>query len=391
MKALQSFLDNIRPNFQKGGRWHFLHSTFDAFETFLFVPNQVTLGGCHIRDAIDMKRAMITVVIALMPALCFGIWNVGYQHFLSIGQEVSFGQLVLFGLKKILPIIAVSYVVGLGIEFAVAQIRCHEVNEGFLVSGMLIPMVMPADVPLWMVALATAFAVIIGKEVFGGTGMNFFNPALLARAFVFFSYPSFISGDQIWISEFTQGSNVVDGFSGATPLAKVALGELPFSTIQIQQMFFGIIPGSIGETSTFAILFGAAILIFTGIASWRIMLSVALGGLLMGGLFNLLGSSPYMQMPAYQHLLLGGFAFGAVFMATDPVTAAQTNRGKWVYGFMIGGITVLIRVLNPAYPEGMMLAILFMNAFAPLIDYYVVQANIRQRLKKKMLSENAKK
>ncbi|MGL5959361.1 MAG: RnfABCDGE type electron transport complex subunit D, partial [Bacteroidales bacterium] len=306
MKILQSFLDKIRPNFQKGERWHFLHSTFDAVETFLYVPNHVTKVGCHIRDAIDMKRAMITVVIALMPALCFGIWNVGYQHFLSIGQEVSFWQLVLFGLQKVIPIISVSYIVGLGIEFAVAQMRNHEVNEGFLVSGMLIPMVMPADVPLWMVALATAFAVIIGKEVFGGTGMNFFNPALLARAFVFFSYPSFISGDQIWISEFSTGVNVVDGFSGATPLAQAALGELPFSANQVQQMFLGVIPGSIGETSTLAILLGACILLFTGIASWRIMLSVALGGLLMGGILNFIGANSYMQMPAYLHLITGG-------------------------------------------------------------------------------------
>ncbi|MGL4909346.1 MAG: NADH:ubiquinone reductase (Na(+)-transporting) subunit B [Bacteroidales bacterium] len=388
MKILQSFLDKIRPNFQKGERWHFLHSTFDAVETFLYVPNHVTKVGCHIRDAIDMKRAMITVVIALMPALCFGIWNVGYQHFLSIGQEVSFWQLVLFGLQKVVPIISVSYIVGLGIEFAVAQMRNHEVNEGFLVSGMLIPMVMPADVPLWMVALATAFSVIIGKEVFGGTGMNFFNPALLARAFVFFSYPSFISGDQIWISEFSTGVNVVDGFSGATPLAQAALGELPFSANQVQQMFLGVIPGSIGETSTLAILLGACILLFTGIASWRIMLSVALGGLLMGGILNFIGANSYMQMPAYLHLITGGFAFGAVFMATDPVTAAQTNKGKWFYGVAIGIMAVLIRVLNPAYPEGMMLAILFMNAFAPLVDHYVVQANVKRRQKRVFMSKN---
>ncbi|MDR2937615.1 MAG: NADH:ubiquinone reductase (Na(+)-transporting) subunit B [Prevotellaceae bacterium] len=385
MNALRKFVDSVKPNFEKGGKLHFLHSTFDAFETFLFVPNTVSVKGAHIRDSIDMKRTMIVVCTALLPALLFGIWNVGFQHFLSINQEVGFWGVFGFGLGKVLPMIVVSYVVGLGIEFAAAQIRGHEVNEGFLVTGLLIPMVMPADLPLWMLALATAFAVVIGKEVFGGTGMNIFNPALLARAFVFFSYPSFISGDKIWIAGLTKGEGVVDGFSGATPLAKAMLEQLPFSAMETQNMILGTIPGAIGETSKLAILLGAALLIFTGIASWRIMLSVVAGGYLTGLLFNAVGGNAYMDMPAYYHLLMGGFAFGAVFMATDPVTASQTNRGKWIYGFIIGVMAVVIRVLNPAYPEGMMLAILLMNAFAPLIDYYVVQGNIKRREKRALL------
>jgi Na+-transporting NADH:ubiquinone oxidoreductase subunit B len=324
---------------------------------------------------------MIVVVSALIPALLFGMWNVGYQHYLSIGQEVGIWSVFFFGFLKVLPIIIVSYVVGLGIEFVVAQIRGHEVNEGFLVTGMLIPLVMPVDVPLWMVALATAFAVIIGKEVFGGTGMNIFNPALLARAFVFFAYPSYISGDKIWIAGLSGGEGIVDNFSGATPLAQAYEGA-SFSPLQIQDMILGTIPGSIGETSVIAILIGAAILIFTGVGSWKIMLSVALGGLLTGLLLNLMGANSYMELPAYYHLLMGGFAFGAVFMATDPVTAAQTESGKWIYGCLIGGMAVVKRDFNPAYTEGMMLSILFMNAFAPLIDHYVVQYNISRRLKR---------
>jgi Na+-transporting NADH:ubiquinone oxidoreductase subunit B len=382
MKAIRNFFDNIRSDFEKEGRLHFLHSTFEAFESFLFVPKTVTNGGCHVRDAIDLKRTMTVVIMALMPALLFGIWNVGFQHYLSINQEVDFWSVFLYGLGKVLPMLAVSYIVGLGIEFAVAQIRGHEVNEGFLVSGILIPMVMPPDVPLWMLALATAFAVIIGKEVFGGTGMNIFNPALLARAFIFFSYPSHISGDTIWIGGLSGGAGVVDGFSGATPLAKAAAGTLPFSDMEVGKMFWGFIPGSIGETSTAAILLGAALLLFTGIGSARIMFSVVAGGYLTGLLFNLIGANAYMSIPAYQHLIMGGFAFGAVFMATDPVTASQTKTGKWIYGFLIGVMAIMIRVLNPAYPEGMMLAILFMNAFAPLIDHCVVQANISRRLKR---------
>jgi Na+-transporting NADH:ubiquinone oxidoreductase subunit B len=382
MNVLRKYVDKLKPNFEKGGKLHFLHSTFDAFETFLFVPDTVSARGTHIRDAIDMKRTMTVVIMALVPALLFGMWNVGFQHYLSVNQEVAFFNVFWFGFCKVLPMIVVSYVVGLGIEFAAAQIRGHEVNEGFLVSGLIIPMVMPADLPLWMLALATAFAVIIGKEVFGGTGMNIFNPALLARAFVFFSYPSFISGDKIWVAGLTKGQDVIDGFSGATPLAKAMEGQLPFSPIEVQEMFLGIIPGAIGETSTAAILLGAALLIFTGVGSWRIMLSVVAGGYLTGLLFNLIGANAYMDMPAYQHLIMGGFAFGAIFMATDPVTASQTNKGKWIYGFLIGVMAVVIRVLNPAYPEGMMLAILLMNAFAPLIDYYVVQANIKRRAKR---------
>ncbi|MDR1225490.1 MAG: NADH:ubiquinone reductase (Na(+)-transporting) subunit B [Prevotellaceae bacterium] len=387
MKALRSFIDGIKPKFEKGGKYHFLHSTFDAFETFLYVPDTVTTKGAHVRDAIDLKRTMSVVVMALVPALLFGMWNVGFQHFLSIGTQVSFWEVFWFGFFKVLPIVVVSYVVGLGIEFVAAQIRGHEVNEGFLVTGMLIPLVMPADVPLWMVTLATAFAVIIGKEVFGGTGMNVFNPALLARAFVFFAYPSYISGDKIWIAGLNKGEGIVDGFSGATPLAKAAAGER-FSSMQVWDMFAGFIPGSIGETSTIAILLGAALLIITGVGSWRIMVSVVAGGLCTGLLFNAVGANAYMQLPAYCHLIMGGFAFGAVFMATDPVSAAQTNTAKWIYGFLIGVLAVIIRVVG-GFPEGMMLAILFMNAFAPLIDYCVVQSHISRRLKRAAAAQKA--
>lgn len=379
MKALRKQLDKIKPQFQKGGKFEKLHSTFDAFETFLFVPDKTTSHGSHIRDSIDMKRTMSLVVIALIPALLFGIWNVGHQHFLSHGETVAFWDKVLYGLWKVLPIIVVSYVTGLAIEFGFAQVRHHEVNEGFLVSGMLIPLVVPPDIPLWMVALATAFAVIIGKEVFGGTGMNILNPALTARAFLFFAYPAQISGDKVWIAE------KADAFSGATPLAEAAAGigaETVNFTHRFMEMFMGTIPGSIGETSTLAILIGAAILVFTGVGSLRIMVSVALGGIFMGGLLNLVSVNAYMDVPFYYHLVMGGFAFGMVFMATDPVTASQTNKGKIIYGFLIGVMAVLIRVLNPAYPEGMMLAILLMNVFAPLIDHYVVEANIKRRLKR---------
>ena len=387
MKGLRNFVDKIKPNFEKGGKFGKLHSTFDAFETFLFVPNTVTKRGAHIRDCNDMKRVMIVVVLALIPALLFGMYNVGLQHFRAMGDVAAAGavmQCFWFGFLKVLPIIIVSYVVGLGIEFAFAQARGHEVNEGFLVSGMLIPLVMPVDVPLWMVAIATAFAVIIGKEVFGGTGMNVFNPALLARAFIFFAYTPYISGEKVWIAGLSKGVGIVDGFSGATPLTNasesvVTGGAINWGGTTPLDWFFGFIPGSIGETSTLAILIGAAILLYTGVASWRIMLSVFAGGYLMGLLFNLIGANAYMEIPAYYHLLLGGFAFGAVFMATDPVTSAQTNKGKFIYGFMIGAIAVMIRVVNPGYPEGMMLSILFMNALAPLIDYYVVQGNIRRR------------
>jgi Na+-transporting NADH:ubiquinone oxidoreductase subunit B len=379
MKWLRDVLDNLKPNFEKGGKFPWLHSTFDAFETFAFVPKTTTSCGAHFRDALDMKRTMTMVILALMPALLFGTYNIGYQHFHSINPSLAFfdgfWDNLWYGIVKVLPIIVVSYVVGLSIEFGFAQWRKHEVNEGFLVTGMLIPLVMPPDVPLWQVALATAFAVVIGKEVFGGTGMNFLNPALLARAFLFFAFPSSMSGDNVWIAQ------KADAFSGATPLAEMMIGaELPSASFW--DMFLGIMPGSIGETSSVAILLGAAFLIITGIGSWRIMLSVFIGGALMGLTFNLFGSNPYTQIPFYYHYVLGGFMFGAVFMATDPVTAAQTNKGKWIYGLLIGVMAVLIRVVNPAYPEGMMLAILLLNVFAPLIDYYVVDANIRKRMKR---------
>lgn len=381
MKSLRKIVDRFKPHFEKGGRFQMLHSTFDAFETFLFVPNKVTMAGSHIRDAIDLKRTMILVVIAMVPALLFGMWNVGYQHFLSIGEAGTFWDYFLHGAIKVFPIVVVSYVSGLAVEFAFAQIRRHEVNEGFLVTGMLIPLISPVDVPLWMISLATIFSVIICKEVFGGTGMNVWNPALIARAFLFFAYPTKMSGDVVWISGLSTGEGVVDGFSGATPLANAALGNLD-ALPSFSDAFFGFIPGSIGETSALAILIGAFILIFTGIGSWKIMLSTVFGGVSMGLILNAFAGSPAMEVPFYTHLVLGGFAFGAVFMATDPVTASQTELGKWIYGFLIGFIAIIIRVLNPAFPEGIMLAILLMNTFAPLIDHYVVQANIRRRLKR---------
>ena len=400
MKPLRKLLDKMKPTFSKGGKLGAFHSTFDAFETFLFVPKTVTKVGSHIRDSMDLKRTMSVVILALVPVLLFGMWNTGYQHFLSIGQEATLWQNFWFGFLKMLPLIVVSYVVGLGIEFAFAQARKHEVNEGFLVSGMLIPLIMPIDVPLWMVAVATAFAVIIGKEVFGGTGMNIFNPALLARAFVFFAYPSHISGDKVWVAGLSKGQGIVDGFSGATPLSFAANGtgeaakSMGFDQFMDQlpsahDMLMGFIPGSIGETSKIAILIGAVVLIIAGIASWKVMVSGVVGLLVTGLLLNLLAPDPaagnpnyYMMIPAYYHLLMGGFAFGIVFMATDPVSAAQTERGKWIYGLMIGIMVVLIRVFNPAYPEGTMLVILFANLMAPLIDHYVVEGNIKRRLKR---------
>ena len=372
MNFLRNYLDKQKPKFEKGGKLEKFHSVFTGFESFLFVPNTTTSSGAHIRDAVDLKRTMIIVVLALIPALLFGIYNVGYQHFNAVGglADTTFFQLFFYGLWKVLPMIIVSYVVGLGIEFAVAQMKGHEINEGFLVSGLLIPMIMPVEAPLWMVALSTAFAVIIGKEIFGGTGMNIWNPALLARAFFFFSYPSMISGDKVWIA-----GDTADAISQATPLAQMALGQpLTYSTAD---MFWGFIPGSVGETSAFCILIGAVILLLTNVASWRTMISVFVGGYLMALVFQ-----PISGVEAYQQLLMGGFAFGAVFMATDPVTSAQTNTGKYVYGLLIGAMAVIIRCINPGYPEGMMLAILLMNTFAPLIDWFVVQANIKRRLKR---------
>ncbi|MGC9331610.1 MAG: NADH:ubiquinone reductase (Na(+)-transporting) subunit B [Bacteroidales bacterium] len=386
MSKLRKYIDKIKPHFEKGGKFYKLHSTFEAFETFLFVPDKTTKTGAHIRDVNDMKRTMIIVVIALVPALLFGIWNTGYQHFLAMGKSPEFWPSVWYGFLKVFPIVVVSYVVGLAIEFMFAQIRHHEVNEGFLVTGMLIPLVMPADVPLWMVAVATAFAVVIGKEVFGGTGMNIFNPALTARAFLFFAYPAWMSGDKVWIGGMVDGQTL-DGYSGATPLAQASQGSIDFTlgngnSIDLIDLITGTIPGSIGETSKIAILLGAAILLITGVGSWRVMLSMLAGGLTMGIIFNLVGANPFMKIPFWEHMLIGSFFFGMVFMATDPVTAAQTNRGKWIYGFLIGLLAMLIRVVNPAYPEGTMLAILLMNVFAPLIDHYVVQANIKKRKKR---------
>ncbi len=375
MKLIRKQLDNLKPNFQKGGKLHAFHSLFDAVETLFFVPNKTSKSGVHIHDHIDSKRSMIIVVLAMVPALLFGMWNVGYQHFLSHGEIAEFWPTFWYGFLKVLPIIIVSYAVGLGLEIVFAQIRGHEVKEGFFVSGMLIPLIVPVDVPLWMVAVATAFAVIIGVEAFGGAGMNILNPALTARAFLFFAYPSYMSGDAVWITE------KADSFSGATPLAESAAGHLN-NLPSVMEMFIGNIPGSIGETSVVAILIGAAILLWTGIGSWKVMLSGLVGGLVMGTLLNLFAVNPAMTVPAYQQLMLGGFAFGLVFMATDPVSAAQTSTGKYIYGFLIGFLAILIRVLNPAYPEGVMLAILLMNVFAPLIDYYVVQANIKRRLKR---------
>lgn len=384
MKGLLNLVNKLKPTFSKGGKLGFLHSTFDAFETFLFVPDTVTKKGAHIRDSIDLKRVMSVAVFAVLPAAAFGIWNIGHQHSLAFGLDMTFWAKVWFGFIKFLPLLLVSYIVGLGIEFASAQIRGHEVNEGYLVSGILIPLIMPVDVPLWILALGVAFAVIIGKEVFGGTGMNIWNPALLARAFVFFAYPSHISGDAIWIEGLKDKVlPIADGFSGATPLANAAAGvQIP----DFMQMFIGNIPGSIGETSTLAILIGAFILILTGVGSWKSMLSCVIGALAVGYLFNAFAEpGTYAALPAYYHLVMGGFAFGTVYMVTDPVTSAQTEKGKWIYGFLIGGLTVTIRLFNPGYPEGMMLAILLMNTFAPLIDHYVIEGNIKRRVKRAVI------
>jgi Na+-transporting NADH:ubiquinone oxidoreductase subunit B len=388
MNSIRKYIDKIKPQFEKGGRFEKLHSTFDAFETFLFVPDTVTSSGSHIRDPLDMKRTMIMVVVALLPALIFGMWNVGYQYHQAVGIQAGIWQNFWFGFLKVLPIIIVSYVSGLGVEFIFAQYRGHEVNEGFLVTGLLIPMILPVTIPLWMVAVATIFSVVIGKEAFGGTGMNVFNPALLTRAFLFFAYPAYVSGDKVWIWGITKGVHVVDGFSGATPLGQAGLGvfdKLP----SLNELIIGIIPGSIGETSKIAILIGAAILLITGIGSWRIMLSTIVGALIMSLIFNLIGANAYMNLNPVSQLMLGGFLFGTVFMATDPVTAAQTTRGKWIFGFLVGMFAIMIRVFNPAYPEGIMLAILLMNTFAPLIDHYVIQSNIKRRVKRmKLVARN---
>ena len=387
MKALRNYLDKIKPNFEEGGKLHAFQSVFDGFETFLFVPSTTSKSGTHIHDAIDSKRIMSMVVIALMPALLFGMYNVGYQHFKATGLEGSFFELFAYGFLAVLPKIIVSYVVGLGIEFVVAQWKKEEIQEGFLVSGILIPMIVPVDCPLWILAIATAFSVVFAKEVFGGTGMNIFNVALITRAFLFFAYPTKMSGDAVWVSGdsiFGLGK-AVDGLTVATPLGVAATsGAAPEFSMD---MVYGLIPGSIGETSVIAIALGGLLLLVTGIASWKTMFSVFFGGAFMAFVFNAVGPDTAMaQMPWYEHLVLGGFCFGAVFMATDPVTSARTETGKYIFGFLIGAMAIIIRVLNPGYPEGMMLAILLMNIFAPLIDYCVVQSNISRREKRALNS-----
>lgn len=417
MKVLEKIIRKLDPKFDKGGKWEKMYPLYETLSTFLFTPKHVTKRGAHIRDGVDLKRTMFMVVLALIPCLLFGIYNTGHWHyemqsyfdpaFVSYRDYLTgFGDKVIYGLIQILPIVVVSYAAGLAVEFVFGFLKGHGLHEGFLVSGMLIPLTMPADVPLWMVAVATIFAVVIGKEVFGGTGMNILNVALTARAFLFFAYPTAMSGDKVWKSGTDEmlvstGNVIPDGASGATALGDLAsfVGDSPVVAGQVLSKtddlvmhfekaydpiyaFIGMIPGSVGETSTLAALLGGLILITTGVASWRIIVSFFTGGLLFGLLMNAIGANPYMDLPAYYHLIIGGFAFGAVFMATDPVTAAQTQWGKLWYGFLGGGIAVLIRVLNPAYPEGVMLSILFMNVMAPLIDYYVIQANIKRRQKR---------
>lgn len=376
MSALRNKLDQLKKPFNKGEKWEKFAPAFNAFDTFLYVPNHTTKKGAHIRDAVDLKRTMITVVIALLPALFYGIYNTGFQHYSQLGEAFTFWDAFVHGALKVLPMVAVSYIVGLGIEFVFAIYRGHEVNEGYLVTGLLIPMIMPVDIPLWMVAVSVAFAVLIGKEAFGGTGMNILNPALTARAFAFFAYPTFMSGNKVWVSDATH----IDAISGETILGTLAAGKEV--TYDAWTMFSGAIPGSIGETSTLWIVIGAAILILTGIGSWRIMAGGLIGGAFMGFLFNLWSANDLMAFPWYQQLLVGGFAFGLVFMATDPVSAAQTQKGKWIYGILIGIFCIMIRVFNPAYPEGVMLAILLMNVFAPTIDHYVIQSSVKRRKKR---------
>lgn len=380
--SLRKYLDKVKPTFEEGGKLHAFRSVFDGFETFLFVPNDTAKSGVNIHDAIDSKRIMSIVVIALLPALLFGMYNVGYQnaaHAQALAST-SFVEMFLYGVLAVLPKILVSYIVGLGIEFAWAQWKGEEIQEGYLVSGIIIPMIVPVGCPLWMLAIAVAFAVVIGKEIFGGTGMNIFNVALVARAFLFFSYPTKMSGDQVWIANdtiFGLGHVAVDSTTGATPLGQLAAGT--DITASLQDMILGFIPGSIGETSVVAIAIGAVILLWTGIASWRTMFSVIAGGAIAAVIFQ---ATDMCAIAWYEHLVLGGFAFGAVFMATDPVTSARTNTGKYIYGFMIGALAIIIRVMNPGYPEGMMLAILFGNMMAPLIDHYVVEANVSKRMKR---------
>lgn len=397
MKFLRDQLDKVKPHFEKGGKWEKFYYIYEAHETLIFAPNHTAgVKGAQIRDAIDMKRMMMTVIIAMIPCLLFGIYNVGYQHFLALGQEAALLDMILVGSIQVLPIVVVSYAVGLGTEFAIATIRQHPINEGYLVTGMLIPLVMPPDIPLWQIALATIFAVVIAKEAFGGTGMNVLNVALTARAFLYFAYPSQISGD-VW-TYLGEGNQAVAGYTGATPLSiganSLTTGENVVASLgsygagwadglfNFSNLFFGFMPGCIGETSTLMALIGAAILVITGVGSWKIIAGVFGGAYVMGLFLNAVAVNEFMMMPAHYHLVIGGLAFGAVYMATDPVSAAQTETGKWIYGILIGVLTVVIRVFNPAYPEGIMLAILFMNVFAPLIDYYVVNANKKRRLQR---------
>ncbi|GAB2493112.1 NADH:ubiquinone reductase (Na(+)-transporting) subunit B [Algoriphagus taiwanensis] len=396
MKALQNLFDSVKPNFEKGGKWEKFYTLYEGHRTIAFAPDLTTKAkGAQIKDATDLKRVMITVVIAMIPALLFGILNVGHQHFIATGEEATWVDKAIFGAWSVLPIVIVSYAVGLLTEFTFCVIRNHPISEGYLVTGMLIALVMPPYIPLWQVALATIFAVVVGKEVFGGTGMNILNVAMTARAFLYFAYPAQISGDQVWT--YLSDKTAVDGFSGATALSVAynagvegtpvvdALATHNASTgadFSFFNMFMGWIPGSIGETSTLMALLGAVILIGTGVASWKIIVSGFAGAYLMGLVMNIFAVNEFMAMPPQYHWVMGGLAFGVIFMATDPVSAAQTETGKWIYGLLIGMLTVIIRVTNPAYPEGIMLAVLFMNVFAPLIDYYVVKANKTRRLQR---------
>lgn len=385
MKLFKNILKSVKPIFTEGGKLEKFYPAYDAFETFLFVPDHTSQSGTHIHDAIDLKRTMFSVIIALIPCLLFGMWNIGYQHFIATGQlNPDMIESFIYGAWKVLPMIIVSYGVGLGIEFAFAISRNHSVNEGYLVTGLLIPMIMPADLPLWMLATAVAFAVVVGKEVFGGTGMNILNPALTARAFLYFAYPTELSGDKVWIS--LNNEIPVDGYSGATALSD-AYNGLVTKLPSLLESFIGTIPGSASETSALLILVGATYLILTGVGSWRIILSGIIGGLFMSLIFNYFSDSfetaNYLfKINPFHQICLGGFLFGVVFMATDPVSASQTTNGKWIYGFLVGFLGILIRVVNPAYPEGIMMAILFMNVMAPLIDHYVVSANINRRMKR---------
>ena len=382
MNLIRKSLDKIRKPFGKGQKLEKFAPAINAFDTFLFVPNHTTKKGAHIRDAVDLKRTMVTVIIALLPALFYGIYNTGYQYLIQTGSPFTFLEAFIHGSWKIVPMIVVSYVVGLSIEFGFAVYRGHEVNEGYLVTGLLIPMIMPVDIPLWMVGLSTAFAVLVAKEAFGGTGMNILNPALTARAFAFFAYPTYMSGNKVWVSEATN----IDAISGETILGTLAAGgKVSYSTMEMVQ---GSIPGSIAETSTLWVAVGALILILTGIGSWRIIVGGILGASFMGFLFNLWAANELMSFSWINHLIVGGFAFGIVFMATDPVSAAQTNQGKWIYGILVGIFCIMIRVFNPAYPEGVMLAILLMNVFAPTTDHYVINGNIKKRKKRWKSSVN---